>query len=737
MNTPPSRRPIAEDWVLRSLSDLLNLGWPAVACLACAAGLHAAYWLGLEAAWWAAPFALLAAVFWSVVGGGLIIYHYPFAGQWQPLVDALDALGGIRLSPAGVARHWGVLAASVLVAAIVLAIPWWPATFLWVLLLAAVCLGPRRAVLLATLTAALLLGSGLSVVALVRWSEAPCFWIDRTCGILVAAALLACLATFAPYGLRRSAVPPVSGVARLWRGWDLGRKRGSYLAVASFATAALALLLATGSDALAVLGAAVVWPGLLLAGLYLAFRLRLSNAYNNLRSENLSVGALHDHPEDDIRESDGYYRVCYPVYRHALPGLSGETGYLARFEYSDQLAGECAGFRHTCLFSNPLVATPDEVARRLAGAARAAIPDLSKLGVKELEQYRRPFFEGPGNIFRLRPRVPYWIAKMPWDHPYLLLVPIEWNGQFVYPAACGLFDKDALPCVVKKASVSIKLRPEVVAAIDRLSALTALPVSPDEETGRAIHLCQELVWNANRILPAVYERLFVALVGALRNVEVGLPLVESDLSAGNGRFTGLGELGGPLDTTRDRQGKRRFCELLNGLLRANSPAVAPADWCGDLPTPLPELVTVTVGDIEVESYLKEQLRQEVIRNRTQQRNVSVHLLKEVARLFAELQLFVHSLRGSDRPDDIDLRRRMNESRFELLAAADAAHAILRKKIAGGASSVRTILHDAEKKLTEGRARFTQGLEKEFQEVLHQFDEILRNLLELFKRGECP
>ena len=85
--------------------------------------------------------------------------------------------------------------------------------------------------------------------------------------------------------------------------------------------------------------------------------------------------------------------------------------------------------------------------------------------------------------------------------------------SFSYPPGAGLHDAKGLPCYVDSVDIRIDITPEIVTAIKN-------PAGADDQTKE---LVRELQANYRRVLPAVYESIYVLLIRELR--KFSLPLL--------------------------------------------------------------------------------------------------------------------------------------------------------------------------------------------------------------------
>ena len=169
--------------------------------------------------------------------------------------------------------------------------------------------------------------------------------------------------------------------------------------------------------------------------------------------------------EDVVRDSDDYFRVCHPEFRHWLAARTGDNGYLAWVGGTDDrtLTEDCIVFRTTNLAISPLTETQDPV-RPGPGCPGAEATSQPQAGCTWSPL--RKAFRDTWTVRRLtRQEI---LAKMPWDHPAMVVIPVRWSGCFIYPAGSGIHDQDGYPCRARKVEVSLCLRSEVLEAVERI-----------------------------------------------------------------------------------------------------------------------------------------------------------------------------------------------------------------------------------------------------------------------------
>jgi hypothetical protein len=466
----------------RALAELRR---PAEACLQVMLVGHVVWALrGSNGVWWIAPSAALAGLAWLILGIIVAKRLLPVlaqVGKEYPSRVIQDFLA------VGAPRRWGAVIVALVVLAAAAAAPWWPALVLcsalgWLTLL---WLDNAKEGLLFVGGSAI---AGALVVGVLAATDQP-VWISRLLGVVLAGSLLLLVAGV--FGVWRFLVPLAIGVAA-------GTGQG---------------VLATTT--LLPLGL-VLYPAALLMLVLLAYR-GAAHALQEVVNRGGLRNTLGREPtgprEDEVRESDEFYRICYPEYRHWAPELAGEAGYFTLFGGDDQrVPSDAILIRTLSTKGMPLADTDDAKGRSLASMV---LEGLDTLQVEGIGQAREALANG-WTVSRARPQEEA-LAKMPWDHPYLLAIPQEWIGQFRYPPGSGIHDRDGYPCHARSVTVRIALAPRVVAAFTRL-------ISDGEELIPAsdVETCRLLLWNAPRIMPGLYETLLTALVAQFREESIAL-----------------------------------------------------------------------------------------------------------------------------------------------------------------------------------------------------------------------
>jgi len=356
--------------------------------------------------------------------------------------------------------------------------------------------------------------------------------------------------------------------------------------------------------------------------------------------------------KEALRESDGYCRLYYPYYQHRLRGLRGETGYYTWFcPENDSIV-----FRASSLFPNPCTERPDAIGEATAKVVRALIP---RVGLGQVPQEIKAFADG-ANVKLMHP-IDVPLAKMPWDHPFVLCIPIEWaDHKFEYPPGCGIRDFDELPCFAT-ADVSICLSDRVLQAVKNVSKLRAkrglsriFCVFSRRRDASDVEICRKLLWNAWRILPGAYEALLAKLVELFREASVGL-FLETD-----GRHQPYNEVeNGPSSGKQPRfSSTAQLCGEVNSA------------WADALPEPLGDLIEVEVLRLSVDTYWGADIPQKL--QELHHRQAEVRLLRQrlIRRYREEFQEFF--VTGKKEKGVLPANERLLAARTQILDKADTS-----------------------------------------------------------------
>ena len=425
------------------------------------------------------------------------------------------------------------------------------------------------------------------------------------------------------------------------------------------------------------------WPVVLLQ-VYLTRRsidqLHRRHDFREIIGRRPSDGGLIGANEDEVRENDGYYRVSFPEYRHWSSDLAGEAGYLSWIGGAANAVlppqGRCAVFRTTSLRRNHLCEVDDVVGRALGRVFLDFFPDRCLSGAGDLVRCFRQSWSvasTTGNDSTMLP-------KMPWDHPFVMAVPYEWTGTLVFPAGSGIHDHEGYPCQVRGLKVALSLRPPVRAAVEDISEVKGQSVVPAVES---VRLCRELVWNATRILPAVYETTLTSLVHGFRKISIEAFLDNSEQREAPG---------GAKTSAKDF-----LVELQHSV-------------AGSLPAPIGELVDVAFEDLAVDTYFMQNPREQLFALMGEEQNVRLSRLRGLNGIMAD----VGKIFDKDAPMSLE---RLDQVRQKILRAASTAESGLVNAFqeldqtmpVGGVREARSAVHDQ-------KAAFVDRTSKGFDQI---------------------
>ena len=287
---------------------------------------------------------------------------------------------------------------------------------------------------------------------------------------------------------------------------------------------------------------------------------------------------------------------------------------------------------------------------------------------------------------------------MPWDHPFLLEIPVEWNQELSFPLGSGIRDRDNYLCVVKNLKVNVRLSDFVCEAVDKASKN---PGVCDEQSAA---ICKSLLWNAWRILPGIYETLLTLLIERLREESIGVFLEHgksSDSLAGNDGDMFL--VSGHTDA-------------INELLPE----------C--LPHPIGELVDVHVFGFEVESEHVMAVHQKIhkarehnSKGRIELQKYSEQVLNQIHALFTEGRQF-----DSVQHDNLSVtitKRLQTAEQTILQAASTAANSIvvgLKEFKSGGP---KPVMKEIILRINNNRKEFNDQTEQRFDVLRRQVEEV--------------
>ena len=308
--------------------------------------------------------------------------------------------------------------------------------------------------------------------------------------------------------------------------------------------------------------------------------------------------------EDEIRQGDGYATVSYPGFKHWDARFAGEGGYLAWIGGTSNPiilhGGEAAVFRCTSLRHTHLCDTVDQVGVTLGRLCLDFFPDRYLSAAPDIISA----FRGSWSVRTLAADDVELLPKMPWDHPFLLAVPLDWTGVLCLPAGSGIHDRSGFPCQAQSLKIRIKLQPDVVSSIRDLHR--------SDEGGRpptleSVGLCRSLVWNALRILPATYETILTCLIRLFRSEEIEA-FLDADRTGSRG------------NEENESSASRSVAGFLKRLTMETNAA---------LPRDISTLVTLVALDIDVDTYFMQQPRERLIHRRASK---SARIIKPIVTL---------------------------------------------------------------------------------------------------------
>ena len=421
-NTSPKKPDVCLELAVADVfRAVINLRWVPQACFLMALGAQTAWWLGLPhgirdivqsrvTPWVGMPYrdylpsrmlppepyhqsltldpslvescrmwlpllCMLCTAGWGVLCWYLAKHLCPLEGGFNGLARTLAQAGGFRPPP------WGVLLGGAVVLGVALALPWWPASLLWAALVAIVLLYPRldraggeSAVFAVELGTAAI---GLAVLLLGLLAADPVIWLNAGCGVLLLLTLFAAWAN----ALLHSG----SGVRAPFRfAWALPAIL-PFLMLHWDSPQAVLLLCLLGL---------LVAPGALVIASLLHHRRALSRYQKLIEGHGFEKSLFGKDArglrEDVVRDSDDYFRVCHPEFRHWMPARTGDEGYLAWVGGKDDrtLTEESVVFRTTSLAISPLTETQDPRGRALAALLQRLLPNFK---LRELEPLRKAF----------------------------------------------------------------------------------------------------------------------------------------------------------------------------------------------------------------------------------------------------------------------------------------------------------------------------------------------------------
>lgn len=221
--------------------------------------------------------------------------------------------------------------------------------------------------------------------------------------------------------------------------------------------------------------------------------------------------------EQEVRESDGLWRVCEPRYSSADSLAVGEYGYISWPEHDNVCfpgrdGGWCVA-RAITSATNPLVTVEDNIGMCVRRSIAETASNIAQfIGDSTLVDFvERAFLPWHCRVFEGCNEMEY--VKMPWESGEVMAVPVRFNRSVMYPLGCGVVDSDGLPCDVRAVKVEITIKTDVVQAFREAFSGAGRPVrmSPDR-----LRLVREFVWRAPLIVPAVYEGILRRVVEEFR-----------------------------------------------------------------------------------------------------------------------------------------------------------------------------------------------------------------------------
>jgi hypothetical protein len=320
--------------------------------------------------------------------------------------------------------------------------------------------------------------------------------------------------------------------------------------------------------------------------------------------------------EDEIRESDGYYSVCRPVFRHKSSLMAGDGGYAAWIRGGAEgvlpVEGEALVVRASSLSQARYTETDDVYGRALTAIGMGLVPQQVLAEIPELHEA----LTSPWTSRVCAARDTTLMIKMPWDSPELLVIPTTWSESLCFPAGCGIHDRDGYPCAARSVLTRVNLRNTVLQGVDYGD-------DPGASEGAEV---AELVSNVRRILPAIYETILNCLVQLFRRETVDV-------------FFDAGAQSDSADITD-------FLTTLNDLVSE------------ELPSEVSALVMVSIEDIDVETYFMQRPQEELFNLRAEERMLRHQELDRIDEVRQELTDFVF-------PDDNPLDKRIHDSESNL------------------------------------------------------------------------
>lgn len=249
----------------------------------------------------------------------------------------------------------------------------------------------------------------------------------------------------------------------------------------------------------------VIWPVfiVMIAGMR---QFAAKKALNDFVSDSDKVDAFWDkiggNRRFEILEADGWASIQRVRYynRYRRLGMDGERGYLCLLE-PDPEVSPCVAFRVNSLDDAPFLSEQDKLARAAGDLVKALLPKIGNQG------FVKPIVDAVNSAWSVKRlgKEAEPLAKMPWDHPDLLIVPEKRNREFIYPDGCGIHDRNGYRGEMR-VTLEIAIRTDVLETIDKINTAGSEVSTEDREKVRS------LLWNMWLVLPAAYETILMGLV---------------------------------------------------------------------------------------------------------------------------------------------------------------------------------------------------------------------------------
>jgi hypothetical protein len=483
--------------VARLLTAIASLRAPAVWCFTFAVALNALVLIvrSWNSMLWTVPLIAGCGLFWLFIARTVVRLTMPSDLSVRKLLEGLGFVGAATSTSTSDSKLGWVLC----IPLVLTLIPGWiGAVTTAAVLIAAVWFVHRgQAGITRAATTLVMIGVALLAVSFVGTRA-----VSVTCGIIALLGL--CVLAFGASGF--------DGIAKSFF-------RVEFVCAAAAVLAVLPLGVLGGVQNVTVLtlfvGGIIVPAGMLLAT-YILQQRAISRCRESTYKLRKSLESVADLPrcEDEVRESDGFYRVCEPRYSHAWSLAVGETGYIAWPEH-DNLAfpakdGEWCIARAITSTKNPLLSERDRIGEGVRMIFVVVADSVGKMvGDKNLQAFLSRTV-GPWHLRVFRGQDEREYLKMPWESGEVLAIPRNFTISLVYPTGCGVVDQDGLPCEVRSVRVHLTLRNEVVADFDNEGQMSSTSVRSGSRPSRS------LVWRAPLIIPAVYEGILRVLVAEMK-----------------------------------------------------------------------------------------------------------------------------------------------------------------------------------------------------------------------------